>query len=382
MLIKNTRIVASSQTIPSGWLEVNEGKITAIGSGRPDTSSSQVIDGQGMTLLPGFIDLHVHGGIGYETMDAEADCLHELAAFYAQHGVTAFLPTTWTATHEQILAALRTIQPLVDQPLDGATILGAHAEGPYLNPEKCGAQDVRQIRQARPEEANELLDTGIIRLLALAPEFEANHWLIKACIQRGITVSAAHTSATYSDLELAVRFGLSQTTHTFNAMTGLHHREPGTVGAALTMPELRCEIITDGIHVHPAVVKLLYLAKGVARTMIVTDAVRGTGLEEGSRYEQDGREVVIRDGSAYLADGTLAGSTLTIDRAVRNFMAFTGTQVQDVWPVFSLNAARAIHVDDRKGSLQVGKDADCILVDQDMSIIMTIVEGRIAYNAL
>ena len=368
--------------IESGWMEIQDTNIAGIGDGQPPTGIRQTIDAQGQTLLPGFIDLHVHGGVGHEAMDASEEALRQLAAFYARHGVTAFLPTTWTAPHEQIMAALRAVQPLVNQPLDGATIVGAHAEGPYLNPTKCGAQDIHQIRQAQPDEANELLDTGIIRLLALAPEFEANHWLIEACKQRGIAVSAAHTAANYDDIANAVMLGLGQATHTFNAMTGLHHRKPGTVGAVLTMPEIACEIITDGIHVHPAAVKLLFMAKGVDRTIIITDAVRGAGLAEGTRYEQDGRGVVIRDGSAYLPDGTLAGSALTMDRAVRNFLDFTGTQAGDVWPVFSLNAARAIKVDDRKGSLQVGKDADCVLVDDTMNVLLTIVEGRIIHTTL
>ena len=382
MLIQNAHLVTPNRTIISGWVEIHDAKIAAIGEGPPPANSEQTIDARSQTLLPGFIDLHVHGGVGHEAMDARVESLRQLSAFYARHGVTAFLPTTWTAPHEQIMAALRAIQPFVNQPLDGATIVGAHAEGPYLNPEKCGAQDARQIRQAQPDEANELLDMGIIRLLALAPEYETNHWLIEACKQRGITVSAAHTAATYADIENAVRLGLHQATHTFNAMTGLHHREPGTVGAVLTLPEIACEVITDGIHVHPAAVKLLFMAKGVDRTIVITDAVRGAGLAEGTRYEQDAREVVIRNDSAYLPDGTLAGSTLTMDRAVRNFLAFTGTQLQDVWPVFSLNAARAIRVDDRKGSIQVGKDADCVLVDNAMNVLLTIVEGRVVHSAL
>ncbi|MBL8155644.1 MAG: N-acetylglucosamine-6-phosphate deacetylase, partial [Anaerolineae bacterium] len=312
--------------------------------------------------------------------DASPEVIRTLARFYAEHGVTSFLATTWTASGERIQAALENIAACAGPQPNGATLLGAHLEGPYLNPARCGAQDSQQIRRAELNEAKSFLDTGAIRLLALAPEYEENHWLIEECVQRGITVSAAHTAATYEDMQRAVGMGLSHSTHTFNAMTGLNHRSPGTVGAVLSMPEIACELIADTVHVHPAVMKILVAAKGMSGTILITDAVRGAGLPVGSQYEQDGRPITVGDNSVCLPDGTLAGSKLTMELGVRNLKAALGQPLETVWPAASLNAARAIRIDERKGSLEPGKDADIVLVDETVTVRMTIAEGTTVYS--
>jgi len=381
LTIINAQIIAEDEIIERGWLSAVDGKIIAYAAGDPPANSDQqVIDANGRIVVPGYIDVHVHGGDGVEAMDATPEALHKLSAFYAQHGVTSFLPTTWTANHAAILAALQAIKTQVGQVLPGADILGAHVEGPYISEKKPGAQFPELIRRADEREARELLETGVIKLLALAPEYTENHWLIRACVEQGITVSAAHTDATYADMVDAVAQGVTQTTHTFNAMRGLHHREPGTVGASLSLDQLRCEIIPDGIHVHPAMVKLLYETKGADSTLIITDGVRGAGLPEGATYEQDGRTVSIVGGSARLEDATLAGSALTMDAAMRHFVTFVERPLIAVWRCASLTPARAIGMDDRKGSIKVGKDADLLLLDADLNVIMTIVGGRIVYQ--
>ena len=376
--ISNARLVTVAGVM-DGNLHAEAGQIVALGAFRiPE--GVRVVDAGNGWLLPGFIDVHVHGGVGREAMDADPDGLRQLARFYAEHGVTSFLPTTWTAPHEDIMVALETIAVVQQEGTGGAAILGAHIEGPYLNPARCGAQDSRQIRRAGRDEALAILDTGIIRLLALAPEYPENHWLIDECARRGVTVSAAHTAATYADMQQAVALGLSQTTHTYNAMTGLHHREPGTLGAALTMDSISCELIADNVHVHPAAMNLLYRAKGPDRTLLITDAVRGAGLPEGTSYDQDGRPVVVRDGAAYLPGDTLAGSTLTMDRALRNFIAATGAPLEVVWPTTSRTAARQLGLDGRKGSLEVGKDADLVLLDANLDVRLTVVGGQVVYE--
>ena len=376
--ISNARLVTVAGVM-DGNLHAEAGQIVALGAFRiPE--GVRVVDAGNGWLLPGFIDVHVHGGVGREAMDADPDGLRQLARFYAEHGVTSFLPTTWTAPHEDIMAALETIAVVQQEGTGGAAILGAHVEGPYLNPARCGAQDSRQIRRAGRDEALAILDTGIIRLLALAPEYPENHWLIDECARRGVTVSAAHTAATYADMQQAVALGLSQTTHTYNAMTGLHHREPGTLGAALTMDSISCELIADNVHVHPAAMNLLYRAKGPDRTLLITDAVRGAGLPEGTSYDQDGRPVVVRDGAAYLPGDTLAGSTLTMDRALRNFIAATGAPLEVVWPTTSRTAARQLGLDGRKGSLEDGKDADLVLLDANLDVRFTVVGGQVVYE--
>lgn len=380
ILIKNARLLTPAGVTPSGWL-VSEGrKIRLMGAGAaPEMPDAEVIDAQGCSLLPGFIDVHVHGAVGYDTMDASPTALRSMAQFYAQHGVTAFLPTSWTDTRERITAALEVVAELQGPQPDGATILGVHLEGPYLNPAKCGAQKLECIRRAERGEATAFLDLNVIRLLALAPEYDENHWLITECVRRGVTVSVAHTGATYQHIVEAARLGLSHATHTFNAMTPLSHREPGVVGAVLSLPEVRCELIADTIHVHPAVMRLLFAAKGRDGVILITDAVRPAGLPEGE-YTIDDRPVLVRDGAVRLPDGTLAGSSLTMEVALRNFMQATGQPLEAVWPASSLNAARAIHVADRKGSLEVGKDADLVLVNDNVEVCLTVAEGRVVYQ--
>jgi N-acetylglucosamine-6-phosphate deacetylase len=381
ILLHNARLITPTAMIDRGWLLLRDGKIALIGRGdAPDISDAMPIDAERQTALPGFIDLHAHGGDGHECMDATPDALRGIAQFYARHGVTSFLATTWTAPSENIHAALANIAAMQGQQPNGATIIGAHLEGPYLNPKRCGAQDPRQIRRADRNEALAFLDYEVIRLVALAPEYEENEWLIQESVRRGITVSAAHTDATYEDMTHAVELGLTQTTHTYNAMTGLHHRQPGTLGAAMALPEISCELISDNIHVHPVSQKILLIVKGVDRIILITDAVRGAGLAESAVYEQDGRKITARDGAMYLPDGTLAGSGLTMNRALHNLMQASRKSVDELWQTSSLNAARSLHMAHCKGSLEVGKDADVILVDQSINVDLTIAEGRIVYR--
>lgn len=383
LLIHNARLFTPDRAGLMGWLLVENGLIRSIGFGdTPDFSgdvSVQTLDAQGNNLLPGFIDLHVHGAMGHEVMDASPSGLEAMARFYASHGVTSFLATTWTASRAALIKALDLVKELQGRIRGGATLLGLHLEGPYLNPLRCGAQDVNLIRRAEKEEALEFLETGVIRLLALAPEFEENLWLIDECVRRGITVSAAHTTAKYEQMQKAVEHGVTHLTHSYNAMQPLGHRELGTIGAAMALPQIHCELIADNIHVHPAAQKILVDVKGTSGVILVTDAIRAAGLPEGE-YMLDDRSVHIRDGAVRLSDGTLAGSVLTMERALRNVSSATGRPLADTWRMSSLNAARAIGVAARKGSLEVGKDADLVLLDESFHVKLTVVQGEIVFD--
>jgi N-acetylglucosamine-6-phosphate deacetylase len=383
LLITNARIVTSEGTIPNGWLFVESGRISGFGAGNAGTERApgQIINAQGLSLLPGFIDVHVHGGVGHEVMDANPEGLQQLARFYAEHGVTGFLATTWTDSQERIMRALDVVAESVGPTERGATILGAHLEGPYLNRERAGAQNARYVRVADQEEAVAILDSGVIRLVSLAPEFEENLWLVQECARRGITASVAHTGADYAQMIRAIDSGITHATHTFNAMGTLHHREPGVIGAVLTRGEVRCELIADNIHVHPAILNLVYLAKGIDHVILISDAIRGAGMPDGE-YAIDERVIVVKDGSARLPDGTLAGSVLTMDRALRNFAAATGESAETLWKVVSLNPAKAAGVAERKGSIERGKDADLVLLNGDVNVRATIVEGRVVFNTI
>ncbi len=382
LLIHHARLFTPHHPGRTGWLLVEGGQIRSIGFGRaPDFEGEpalQRVDAQGDMLLPGFIDLHVHGAVGHELMDASPTGLEAMARYYASHGVTGFLATTWTAGRESILKALELVEEMRGPIREGATLLGVHLEGPYLHPDRCGAQEVNHIRRAGREEALQFLDTGVIRLLALAPEFEENHWLIEECVKRGITVSAAHTTATYEQMRVAVSRGVSHVTHTFNAMQPLGHREPGTVGAALTMPQLSCELIADNVHVHPAAQKILVDSKTPDGVILITDAIRPAGLPPGD-YMLDDRSVNNRTGAVRLSDGTLAGSILTMERALQNVCAATGRPLTEMWPTSSLNAARAIGLSSCKGSLEAGRDADLVLMDEAFKVHLTIAQGEIVF---
>lgn len=383
LLFVNAHVYRPDQVYQPGWLLTEGARIRLIGAGSPppllDDTATRIIDAAGLHLLPGFIDLHAHGARGCDTMDAAPDALRTIARFYAQHGVTSFLPTTWTAAPDDTARALAVITALTGGVPGGATILGAHLEGPCLNADKAGAQAPQHIRRADPVEMRALLDQHHVRLVALAPEFPENLWLIDECVRRGITVSAAHTTATYSQMLHAVEHGLRQATHTFNAMTGFGHREPGAVGAALTIDLIRAELIADNLHVHPAAMNILVKVKGPDRVILVTDAIRGAGMPDGE-YRLDQRTLVVRHGLVQLGDGTLAGSVLTMERALRNIVAATDLSLREAWPMTSLNAAHAIGVAQTKGSLEVGKDADLVLLNARLNLVMTVVAGDVVHE--
>lgn len=379
-IINDARLVAETASYDRAWLRVENGKIAAIAPGElPGLPESNIIDANGATLLPGFIDIHAHGGGGFDVMDGDADSLAGMARFFARGGVTAFLATTWTDSREGIQQALQAAASALDMPTGGARLLGAHLEGPYLNAEKCGAQHSAYIRRADPAEALPWLDLNVIRLLSLAPEFPENRWLIEEAVSRGVTVSVAHSNGSFDQIRSARDLGLSHATHAFNAMSPLHHRQPGVVGAVLSLDDINCELICDLEHVHPAAVEILWRCKGVDRLILISDSVKIAGMPDG-RYQFSHQEVEKKDGSVRIcADGSLAGTTLAMNAALRNLMSVTKLPVEALWRTASLNAARAIGVDDSKGSIALGKDADLVLVDDQLNVHMTIVEGQIVY---
>jgi N-acetylglucosamine-6-phosphate deacetylase len=385
LLIENARLHLPTLEAENGWLLVEGARIAALGFGAPPAFDLDAplrrFDARGANLLPGFIDLHVHGAVGREVMDADPAGVHEMARFYARHGVTSFLATTWTDTRPRITAALRTVAGLVGRIPGGATLLGAHLEGPYLNPERCGAQEATLIRRAEREEALEFLMTGAVRLVSLAPEFPENLWFLDECVRRGAAVSAAHTAASYEQMQLAASRGLTHITHCFNAMPSLGHRTLGPVAAALTLPQINCELIADNVHVHPVAQKILMDVRGISHTILVTDAIRGAGLPDGE-YTLDHRTVTIYEGQVMLPGGVIAGSVLTMETALKNALQASGRTLEQAWPISSLNAAREIGVSARKGSLEVGKDADLVLLDEDFQALLTIAEGELLYSHL
>ncbi|MEO1166117.1 MAG: N-acetylglucosamine-6-phosphate deacetylase [Chloroflexota bacterium] len=376
-VITNATVLLLNDVIQQGWVAFADGTIQDMGAGVPPTG--QVIDAQGAYLLPGFVDVHVHGAVGHDVMDASLDNLHSMSAFFARCGVTSWLPTTLTASHEDTLKALRAVKQAMAQPAKGAHILGAHLEGPYLNIEKCGAQDTRYIRRASLIEIDDILALDVVRLASIAPEFPENIDAIKQMKQHGITVSAAHTAATYEQMQAGIEAGITHSTHTFNAMPSIHHRHPGGLTALLLDESVYCEVIADGIHVHPATLQLLIQTKGIDKTILITDAMRATGIGAG-QYKLGDYDVTVDDRRATLADGTLAGSILTMDVALRNLLQIADYDIADIWRTTSYNATQSIGIDN-KGLIQIGYDADFVLVDKDVDVIMTICAGDCVFDA-
>ena len=382
-LIFNANIYTPTEVVEEGWLLIEQNRISEIGSGQRQAEGSyKVIDAQSNILIPGMVDLHAHGALGHEVMDADPQGILEFGRFMASNGVTSFLGATWASRPENILPAMRAVDQVRGKIPGGAWLQGVYLEGPFLNPDRCGAQDPELIRTAADHsEALAYLDlaAGLVKVVVLAPEFEENAWLIEACVRRGITVSAGHTSATYDQMRQAVQHGVRELTHCFNAMSPLHHREPGVVGAGLLLPELHCELIADNIHVHPAVQKVLYQARGSDGILLVSDCTRCTGLPEGD-YDLDGRTVTLKNGSVRLPDGTLAGSVLTLDRALGNFMLSTGAPLEDVLPSATTTPAALIGIDHCKAKIQPGYDADLVLMDHHLRLLWTMVDGEVVWE--
>jgi N-acetylglucosamine-6-phosphate deacetylase len=384
LLFTDAQLIGIPHPLPGrGWLATSGRRIEAFGDGDPPAglrAGRTVLPLGGAFLLPGFIDVHVHGAVGSEAMDGDVPGLLAMSAFYATRGVTSFLPTTWTADRATTLAALDAIAAATALDSGGARILGAHMEGPYLSSARCGAQDPRHIREVDRDEAAAFLDTGAVRLITVAPETAGADDLLDECRRRGVTVSVGHTDATYEQVAAAVSRGARHMTHTYNAMTPLRHRAPGAVGAALALPGFQAEVIADEVHVHPAAVRALLRARGIDEVVLVTDAIRPTGTSTVGGQLQ-GRAVAVRDGAVRFDDGQLVGSVLTMDLALRNVLRLSGLPLSELWPVVSRNPAFSAGVADRKGRLAVGMDADLVVLDEDHQVVRTVVEGRTVHTA-
>lgn len=327
-------------------------------------------------IAPGFIDVHVHGGDGADFMDGADEAVGRVTAFHARNGTTALAATTLSGSRADLRNAVTSIARASHAASRGAEICGLHLEGPYINAERAGAQNVGAIRPADIQEIDALREQAshLRWIITVAPEIEGVRALIEHFRDR-ILFSIGHTAADYGDAVAALGWGAAHFTHLFNAMTGMHHREPGVVGAALVSVEATAELIADGIHVHPAVLRIATRALP-NRIALVTDAVRASGMPPG-RYKLYQHEFVVgEDGAARLADGTLAGSTLTMNRAVQNMVELAGLPIEMVLPLATEIPARILGVSERKGKIEGGYDADLVLLTPKFGIERVLVRGR------
>lgn len=339
----------------------------------------ELIDAKGMYISPGLIDIHIHGSKGCDTMDSTLKAINTMGSSLAESGVTGFLPTTMAMDKESIFKAFETVKRSMNNYNDGAKPLGVHMEGPFINNKYKGAQNPEYIVKPSLEYIKDYQD--IIKIISYAPEVDENLEFTKQIKENtDIVLSICHSNLTYKEAKLAIENGVSNITHLFNAMTPLNHREPGVVGAAF-LSDVYCEIIADKIHVNKDVFQLVLNNKGKEKVILVSDSMRAASMEDGE-YELGGQTVYVKDNSARLESGVLAGSVLTLNKAVINFFENTNLSINEAIHLASLNPAKSINIDKTKGSLEIGKDADIAIFDENMNCHLTIVEGQIVYNKI
>ena len=381
--VKNARVVTLSGIIQDGIIRVIEGRIAFIGtesqlSAEDKAWYEEAIDAKNGYVMPGFIDVHVHGGFGSDFMDASTEAYNTITRFHMEHGTTTMLATSMTQSREALSAVVAAVDSYMKHDMPYAQLAGLHLEGPFVNPKYKGAQNDIFMMDAQIDWLEEWHEQhpGVMKQLSLAPERDNALNAIRWCRAHGINVAAAHTDATYEQFEEAVNAGLNQAVHTFNAMTPVHHRNPGVAGGVLTDDRVTAEVIADGHHVHPAVIKLLVRAKAAGKLVLITDAMSAAGMPNGS-YELGGLPVTVIDGVARLTEGgALAGSTLTMIGAVQLVVNQVGVSIEEASRLASYNAAVHLGIEKHTGSIEVGKQADLVWTDADLNVQRVWVKGR------
>ncbi|WP_107942873.1 N-acetylglucosamine-6-phosphate deacetylase [Metasolibacillus fluoroglycofenilyticus] len=336
------------------------------------------IDCTGYYCLPGFIDMHIHGANGVDTMDATITSLHQFATALVAEGTTSFLATTMTQSEAIIEAALQNVARF-QQGMGEANLLGIHLEGPFISPHCAGAQPIEYIQLPSIEKYRRWheLSGNAIKQMTIAPEQGME--LVNYAQQLGVVVSIGHSNATARETKEAIAQGVTQGTHLYNQMRAMHHREPGVVGTVLLEKDVYVEMIVDFIHIHPEMVDLAYRLKGSEKIILITDAMRAKGLAYGE-YDLGGQEVHVTKSGAHLANGALAGSVLKMNDALRNMQQATGASWQELAQMSSFNAAKQLGLS-QKGYIDAGKDADLVIIDENFQVQYTIVNGQIVYSA-
>jgi N-acetylglucosamine-6-phosphate deacetylase len=386
-IFKNASVFISDGDFVNASIYVNEGKVEAIINSYESVSCAEVIDCTDRLIVPGFIDIHIHGRCGFDTMNIlkNPDEIYSLAKSMSGTGVTSFLPTTLTCDFDEYLQVLSHIAEYIDkQPKDCAQALGIYSESNYFNPVRTGAQNPDLLRAVTTDEIKKAVDAGKgkIRIFALAPELKNAIDAIRLLSKQDIVVTMAHTDASYEEAKAAFVAGMKNVTHIFNGMRPMSHLELGATGAGLYLNGLYCEAITDGMHILPEAVNLLFRMKPLDKIIMITDNVWIAGLEDGNYslggvpVVKEGNKLMVKSDERY----SLAGSCLTLNSALKNVIDFTNRSVSEILPCLTSNPAELIGVSDKKGSIKAGMDADLNVLSSGLDVLETYVEGKLIYK--
>lgn len=376
---KNSKIYVYGKGIIETSLLINNGKIEMIGEINTD-ELIQLPDN--LIVLPGFVDKHIHGANHADFMNPTKDDLKKITDAIAQEGTTSCLATTMTQSMDAIKSAVKNIGEYINEKHEGVEILGIHLEGPFVSPKFAGAQPLEYIVKCDIDQFNSINEASLNTVKQVSYACEENGLdFTTHLVNNGIVASIGHSNSDYATVVKAADLGATSITHTYNAQKGLHHRDIGVVGAAMLDDRLSCELICDLIHVSPAAIKLLFKNKGKDNICLITDSIEAKYMPDGE-YSLGGQPVFVKDNAARLENGTLAGSTLKLNEGVRNFMNTVNISLTEAVDCATINPAKVLGIADRKGSIELGKDADLIVVDKDLNVYMTICRGNVVYSKL
>lgn len=375
MILKNGIIVDDQFTLRCCDVQIDNDKIVGLGN---DLTGDEIVDMTGKYILPGFIDTHIHGAYGVRISD-EKPQVSKITQFLATQGVTSFAITTAASKFDNLLEQISLAADAVEC-CAGAKIVGIHAEGPFLSRKYKGAMNSEYIISPDIGKLDEMIECGrgLLKIVTIAPEVEGAEAFIRYAVSRGLTVSMGHTNADYEEAKRGIAAGVSRSTHTFNAMRPFSHREPGVVGAALTSPDVYCEVICDYVHLHPVTVNLIYMVKGAEHMVMISDSGHAAGLDV-TEFVVDGLTRYVKDGVVRLADGTIAGSAKTLLDGVKNLIA-TGIPLEDIVRMASFNPAKSLKLEQQIGSIKIGKYADLVVLNEEYNVEHTFINGVCVYS--
>ncbi|MFT4112455.1 N-acetylglucosamine-6-phosphate deacetylase [Silvibacterium sp.] len=382
-VITAARLIAPEEVIENPVVVVEDGVIESIAArGAAALPAGEHVDFAGATLAPGLFDVHIHGSVGHDIMEATPEAFGRIGHFLAARGVTSYLPTTVTAPIDWTLRSLEGLVKFIGSTEYGAKPLGIHLEGPFLSPHKRGAHAAHQLVEPSVAMFDRFWQAaeGHIRLMTIAPELPGALEVIEHATKLGVRISMGHSDANSDQAAKGTAAGAASATHTYNAMRAFDHRNPGLLGEVLSNDGLYGELICDGLHVAPTAVKIYWKCKGADKAILITDAMAATGMPDGN-YKLGELDVRVKDGVCLIGENTLAGSTLTLNRAVKNFAEFTGAPIAEVAKLASRNPARMAGFADQAGALAAGRSADFAVINAKNEVVETILRGQVLAKA-